>query len=1241
MALELRLLGGLEVADAAGRPIEVSAKKARALLAYLAAQPGRRHAREQVASLLWGDISADEHARRSLRQALSVLRKVLPGGVLESGRDELGLAEAGVRSDVRAFRAALGRGDRDALRQAVALYRGDFLEGFNARADGFDEWADRERTRLRELAIEAMERLGRLERDAGRLEAAITLAMRVVALEPLRESAHRDLMQLHVAAQAPGRALRQYDTCRKLLARELGIAPSPATVALAERIRAADARAVSAPAPAEVLTGPAAAPEPAAAPSLRQVVVVHVATAWDDSKRRHEAREQTRELLTRYGGRVWRDTADALAAVYGAERTRGSTIEHAVRAALALRDLLAEMNVAVRIGVASGQALVEEHPEGLAVQGEVVSLASSLHGVGSLVISGPVRADLGERAEVRERSRVRGAVAWELVALGAEDTPRSLLLGRDFELAQLVASLSPCVVTGRGRSCLVRGEPGIGKTRLVAHFCQEARKAGFEVQRQHVLDFGRGTETDLLHALARSLLIDSPNDDVEAALAAAVERGDLATSDLGFARQMVHSSRARTSEIDAGPDETARRHDEIVGKLLRARSRRRPQLVWIEDIHWASQATLRQLTRLMATVVECRALLVMTTRIAGEPDDRDWRRAIRGQAVSTLDLAPLDEPAARALLEWHARRRGVPIGDAARIIARAGGNPLFLEQLSWADAVDAVPGSVQALVQSRMDALDASSRCVLEAASVLGQQLEEMALGRVVGTSELDLSELVEHGLLQLEAEGVAFTHALVRDAVYASLTDERRRALHLAAARHYADRNALLRAGHLERARDEAAPAAYWQAADEQRRRGGMEHALELCDRALALATDDADLQRLDLLRGEILRELGRADEALAAFDAARRHSRSVEQQARAWLGTASVLRLLDRQEQALEALDEARSVLDAEAMPELSSHVHFMRGNVLFPSGDADACLGEHQRALELARLAGSPLAEAQALSGLADAHYVAGRMQSATQLFERCEVLAEREGFGHLERTSRGMRLVIQVLFLQVREAAERCLEEADRAEEAGALRAVAFLRTGACLALGFLGDWERMASEAQSAVELTRRIGARRFEALALAYLASARFHLGQEHGAELARALELSMASGMAFSGGIVHAAMVTTATEPAAVRRELRRGLAALDAGSVAHGRIVFLTSAIAAMIRLRDAGETRRLADELARGSEEPCELVTLFADLGRAAAGVLDAPNDPVRRARLAEVRRRGLGAGLRPVGELLATV
>src|SRR5690606_158106 len=117
-----------------------------------------------------GDVSADEQARRSLRQALTVLRRALPEGVLDSGRDDIGLGSAPLRVDVVDFVAALEQGDRDALRRAVALYRGELLEGFGVPADGFYEWVTGERARLRELALGAMERLCRLERDAGLLE---------------------------------------------------------------------------------------------------------------------------------------------------------------------------------------------------------------------------------------------------------------------------------------------------------------------------------------------------------------------------------------------------------------------------------------------------------------------------------------------------------------------------------------------------------------------------------------------------------------------------------------------------------------------------------------------------------------------------------------------------------------------------------------------------------------------------------------------------------------------------------------------------------------------------------------------------------------------------------------------------------------------------------------------------------------------------------------------------------------
>ncbi len=161
VALRLTLLGGFDARLAAGDAVNLPAKKAQALLAYLGLRPGQTHQRDKLAALLWGQWS-DEHARDGLRHALGALRKALPDGQPPSLRAEgqtLALNAAVVEVDVATFERRMAEGTLQALEQAVALYRGDLLLGFTVSEPLFEEWLVAERERLREIALEALARL--------------------------------------------------------------------------------------------------------------------------------------------------------------------------------------------------------------------------------------------------------------------------------------------------------------------------------------------------------------------------------------------------------------------------------------------------------------------------------------------------------------------------------------------------------------------------------------------------------------------------------------------------------------------------------------------------------------------------------------------------------------------------------------------------------------------------------------------------------------------------------------------------------------------------------------------------------------------------------------------------------------------------------------------------------------------------------------------------------------------------
>ncbi|HEY8732582.1 MAG TPA: BTAD domain-containing putative transcriptional regulator [Candidatus Limnocylindria bacterium] len=231
--LRLSLLGAPRVA--VGRtPIETDTRKATALLAYLAVS-GQAQRRATLAALLWPEQEAAK-ARGALRRTLSVLRSALGDRWLEADGETIDLDRAAMRVDVLDFRSAQRAGR---FEDAVALYRGDFLQGFSLRDSApFDDWQAAEADALRADYAGALAVVASNAEQAGDLGAAIGHARRRLALDPLHEPAHRDLMRLLARAGDRSAALRQYREAARLLDQELGVAPADETRALHEAIEA-------------------------------------------------------------------------------------------------------------------------------------------------------------------------------------------------------------------------------------------------------------------------------------------------------------------------------------------------------------------------------------------------------------------------------------------------------------------------------------------------------------------------------------------------------------------------------------------------------------------------------------------------------------------------------------------------------------------------------------------------------------------------------------------------------------------------------------------------------------------------------------------------------------------------------------------------------------------------------------------------------------------------------------------
>ncbi|WP_245509863.1 alpha/beta hydrolase [Rhizobium laguerreae] len=230
----LSLLGGFECAGlAAGSP--ALTRKARALMAYLALQARHSQSREKIAALLWGGAN-DEQARASLRQTLSVLRRALQTTERQWFRiegDQLGLDLHEFDLDVTQFELLAASSETEDLKQAIALYSGELLEGFSLAEEPFEDWLRTERERLRAVAIAVLEKLIVRETAVG---ACIAAANRLLGLDPLREDIHRIVMSAYEKQGRINLALEQYQRLSDTLRKQLGVQPEPETRLLYEKL---------------------------------------------------------------------------------------------------------------------------------------------------------------------------------------------------------------------------------------------------------------------------------------------------------------------------------------------------------------------------------------------------------------------------------------------------------------------------------------------------------------------------------------------------------------------------------------------------------------------------------------------------------------------------------------------------------------------------------------------------------------------------------------------------------------------------------------------------------------------------------------------------------------------------------------------------------------------------------------------------------------------------------------------
>ncbi len=779
--VEFRILGPLEILDGE-RVLPLGGLKRRAVAAVLLLHPNRVVASGQLIDLVWGDDppaaalgSLQNHVLRLRRELGDRLITRPPGYLLRVEPGELDLdrfrrlvEEAPAREPGEA--AAL-------LHEALALWRGDPL------ADLAGEPAGGAAAHLAELRLEALE--NRIDADLalGRHASLVPELDALVGEHPFRE---RLCGQLMLALYRSGRqadALEAYSAARTTLVEELGAEPGAQLQELQQAILRQDAE-IAGPA-AAVPGGPAARIEEA-----RKTVTVLLADLFagsgsDPEVRRDQLRHRREDavsVLDAHGGKAGRTADTRVLGIFGVPVAHE---DDALRAVSAARALVAGGLVA-RAGVATGDVITGDPALGRPlVSGPPLEEADRL-----LAAAGQADVLVGERTWRLVRHAVTaerrdGAHAVRGVLHDAEPVLRRLetpLVGREDEVAEIVATFRRATRDGKARLVTVFGSPGVGKTRL-AHEAVDRLSALATCMVGRTRAYGQAPTYAPLRDAFSALSGESVASWATGVLSGERD-GELVATRIAAAAGEAPST---------GPvEETAW----AARRLLETLARERPVVLVLEDLHWAAPAFL-DLVEHVAELARAPILLLGLARPELLDTRPEWAGGRLNASSILLDALLPDE--ARVLLDRLAADAALGEDKRAAILARAAGNPLFLEQL-LASALESgetsIPDSIHALLSARLDRLQEDERHVVQAAAVYGQTFPAGVVQSLVDVDMRPaLLTLARRDFVEPEAPDVfggevwGFRHALVRDEAYAGIPKRRRAVLHQQIAAIVADR--------------------------------------------------------------------------------------------------------------------------------------------------------------------------------------------------------------------------------------------------------------------------------------------------------------------------------------------------------------------------------------------------------------------------------------------------------------------
>jgi class 3 adenylate cyclase/tetratricopeptide (TPR) repeat protein len=549
---------------------------------------------------------------------------------------------------------------------------------------------------------------------------------------------------------------------------------------------------------------------------------------------------RVRGELEAHGGTFEKFSGDAILALFGTPKAHEDDPERAIRAALAVRQGIAELNAEdewldlhIRTGIHTGEALVmlgARPGEGeWSAAGDVLNTAARIQSAaptdGILVSRTTYLATMDSFAfsaaeSIQAKGKAEPVEVWEVVGAqdGAAAEPRreTELVGREEELAELTAFCDELLEQRSAGLATIVGSPGVGKSRLLLEFVSRLEEH-FTVHRGKCLSYGEGITYWPIVEIFKSAAGILQSDDRDASaqkLDTFLET--LPTDDLDELRTIA-SALSNLIGIPTTPRGTyvtseisqAELHWGI-RRALQLLATERPIAVVVEDLHWAEPTLLELLSYLLADEDPVPLAVIATSR----PEIEDQAPGFLGREGRrrTVDLHTLGPEQAAALLSGLT-------GDAAfadtrfaeTLITNAGGNPLFLEEtvrmLREEGLLDLerwqsdemrdvpIPTSVQGLISSRLDRLEPKEKQLAHHASVIGAVFWAGAVARLgapadesapedpkPGLSELERRDFVAHLKVSTvqDDEEYSFNHILMRDVAYGQVPKGLRAQLHL-----------------------------------------------------------------------------------------------------------------------------------------------------------------------------------------------------------------------------------------------------------------------------------------------------------------------------------------------------------------------------------------------------------------------------------------------------------------------------